>query len=32
MKDDPERAPEFIAFVSLLAKLLDGQKGATTAP
>jgi uncharacterized protein (TIGR02391 family) len=24
MKDDPERALEFIAFVSLLAKLLDG--------
>jgi uncharacterized protein (TIGR02391 family) len=26
MKDDPERALEFIAFVSLLAKLLDGAK------
>jgi uncharacterized protein (TIGR02391 family) len=24
MQDDPERALEFIAFVSLLAKLLDG--------
>jgi hypothetical protein len=24
--DDPERALEFIAFVSLLAKLLDGAK------
>jgi uncharacterized protein (TIGR02391 family) len=30
IKDDPERALEFIAFVSLLAKLLDGAtKGAT---
>jgi uncharacterized protein (TIGR02391 family) len=26
IKDDPERALEFIAFVSLLAKLLDGAK------
>ena len=26
IKDDPERALEFIAFVSLLAKLLDGSK------
>jgi uncharacterized protein (TIGR02391 family) len=26
IKDDPERALEFIAFVSLLAKLLDGVK------
>jgi uncharacterized protein (TIGR02391 family) len=26
IKDDPERALEFIAFVSLLAKLLDGTK------
>ena len=26
VKDDPERALEFIAFVSLLAKLLDGAK------
>ena len=29
IKDDPERALEFIAFVSLLAKLLDGAKKAT---
>jgi uncharacterized protein (TIGR02391 family) len=28
IKDDPERALEFIAFVSLLAKLLDGAKKA----
>jgi uncharacterized protein (TIGR02391 family) len=28
IKDDPERALEFIAFVSLLAKLLDGAKNA----
>jgi uncharacterized protein (TIGR02391 family) len=28
IKDDPERALEFIAFVSLLAKLLDGTKKA----
>jgi uncharacterized protein (TIGR02391 family) len=26
MKDDPERALEFIAFISLLAKLVDGAK------
>ena len=26
MNDDPERALEFIAFISLLAKLLDGAK------
>jgi uncharacterized protein (TIGR02391 family) len=26
IKDDPERALEFIAFISLLAKLLDGAK------
>jgi len=26
IQDDPERALEFIAFVSLLAKLLDGAK------
>ena len=26
MKDDPERALEFIAFVSLLAKLVDGAR------
>jgi uncharacterized protein (TIGR02391 family) len=26
LKDDPERALEFIAFVSLLAKLLDETK------
>jgi uncharacterized protein (TIGR02391 family) len=26
LKDDPERALEFIAFVSLLAKLLDEAK------
>ena len=26
IKDDPERALEFVAFVSLLAKLLDGAK------
>jgi hypothetical protein len=26
IKDDPERALEFIAFVSLLAKLVDGAK------
>ena len=26
IKDDPERALEFIAFVSLLAKLLDDAK------
>ena len=26
IKDDPERALEFIAFASLLAKLLDGAK------
>jgi uncharacterized protein (TIGR02391 family) len=28
VKDDPERALEFIAFISLLAKLLDGAKKA----
>jgi Protein of unknown function (Hypoth_ymh) len=28
INDDPERALEFIAFVSLLAKLLDGAKKA----
>jgi uncharacterized protein (TIGR02391 family) len=28
IQDDPERALEFIAFVSLLAKLLDGAKNA----
>jgi uncharacterized protein (TIGR02391 family) len=28
IQDDPERALEFIAFVSLLAKLLDGAKKA----
>jgi uncharacterized protein (TIGR02391 family) len=28
IKDDPERALEFIAFISLLAKLLDGAKKA----
>jgi uncharacterized protein (TIGR02391 family) len=28
MKDDPERALEFIAFVSLLAKLVDGARRA----
>jgi uncharacterized protein (TIGR02391 family) len=28
IQDDPERALEFIAFVSLLAKLLDGAKRA----
>jgi hypothetical protein len=26
INDDPERALEFVAFVSLLAKLLDGAK------
>lgn len=26
IQDDPERALEFIAFVSLLAKLLDGAR------
>lgn len=26
MKDDPERALEFIAYVSLLAKLVDDAK------
>lgn len=30
IKDDPERALEFIAFVSLLAKLLDGAKRTPT--
>src|SRR5436190_24080942 len=30
IQDDPERALEFIAFVSLLAKLLDGAKRAPT--
>ncbi|MGV1013943.1 MAG: TIGR02391 family protein [Methyloceanibacter sp.] len=29
IQDDPERALEFIAFISLLAKLLDGAKKAT---
>jgi hypothetical protein len=28
VQDDPERALEFIAFVSLLAKLLDGARKA----
>ena len=28
IKDDPERALEFIAYVSLLAKLLDGANKA----
>ena len=32
IKDDPERALEFIAFVSLLAKLLDGAKKASRGP
>lgn len=32
IKDDPERALEFIAFVSLLAKLLDGAKKAPRTP
>ncbi len=27
VEDDPERAMEFIAFISLLAKLLDGAQG-----
>jgi uncharacterized protein (TIGR02391 family) len=31
IKDDPERALEFIAYVSLLAKLLDGAKKAAPA-
>ncbi len=26
VEDDPERAMEFIAFISLLAKLLDGTQ------
>jgi uncharacterized protein (TIGR02391 family) len=30
IKDDPERALEFIAFVSLLAKLLDGTRKSVT--
>jgi uncharacterized protein (TIGR02391 family) len=32
IKDHPERALEFIAFVSLLAKLLDGAKKASPKP
>jgi uncharacterized protein (TIGR02391 family) len=32
IKDDPERALEFIAFVSLLAKLLDGPKKVSRPP
>jgi hypothetical protein len=28
IKDDPERALEYIAFISLLAKLLDGAEKA----
>lgn len=32
IKDDPERALEFIAFVSLLAKLVDGAKKSPPGP
>jgi uncharacterized protein (TIGR02391 family) len=32
IKDDPERALEFVAFVSLLAKLLDGAKRVPRSP